>query len=559
MGLRKRGARTRYALVALLGCVASLILAPNALAAGTGRISGTVEAAGKGVANVNVEVLTPGREPVGFATTEASGKYEVTGLAAGSYRVEFVPSHGSIYASQFYSGKSSFPEATPVLVEEAKATTGINAELHEGGTISGTVTNTSKAGLEHIEVIVYRTEGKEFVGESTNTNGHGEYTVTGLLKGSYKVEFLPGHESVYALQFYSGKSSFSEATEVLVEEGKTHSGVDAELQEGGKISGRVTDVYTHKPLANVNVLAYKTSGGGEEVLEENYAKTNANGEYTIVGLGSGAYKVEFEAEGGPEPEYITQYYNNKSSFEGANLVTAVQGSTTPGIDAALAPKAPVNTAGPLASGTPAVGQRLTCSNGSWTGEPKPTFAYQWLRNGGAISGAAASSYVVQTADRKAGLACKVTATNKHGSASAVSNTLAVPSPPPPPPPPPKPAVTLLSFKILVSGRTARVPIACANATCTGTIELTEQIVVRRHRGRHTILRRRTVILGVGAYALTAGHSATIFVPLTRTGRNALARARHHRLFATARVSLTGGATKYVSILLSQKPRRHRRR
>ena len=41
--------------------------------------------------------------------------------------------------------------------------------------------------------------------------------------------------------------------------------------------------------------------------------------------------------------------------------------------------APSNSAPPLISGTPAVGQVLTTSNGTWAGFPAPTFTYQWNR------------------------------------------------------------------------------------------------------------------------------------------------------------------------------------
>lgn len=88
---------------------------------------------------------------------------------------------------------------------------------------------------------------------------------------------------------------------------------------------------------------------------------------------------------------------------------------------------PVNTSAPVASGTPAPGQTLSCSNGSWTGYPPPTFTYQWLRDGTPIGGAASTSaYVVQAADQGHGLACRVTASNSTGSESAMSNTLQVP-------------------------------------------------------------------------------------------------------------------------------------
>ncbi len=93
--------------------------------------------------------------------------------------------------------------------------------------------------------------------------------------------------------------------------------------------------------------------------------------------------------------------------------------------------APVNASAPVAFGTPALGQTLSCSNGSWTSNPPPTFTYQWLRDGAPIAGAAGSTYQVLPADEGGELACEVTATNSGGSASAVSNTLLVPGPRPP--------------------------------------------------------------------------------------------------------------------------------
>ncbi len=87
---------------------------------------------------------------------------------------------------------------------------------------------------------------------------------------------------------------------------------------------------------------------------------------------------------------------------------------------------PANTSAPVASGTPAPGQALSCSNGSWTGYPPPTFTYQWLRDGTPIGGATTSAYVVQATDQGHGLTCQVTATNSAGSESATSNTLQVP-------------------------------------------------------------------------------------------------------------------------------------
>ena len=84
---------------------------------------------------------------------------------------------------------------------------------------------------------------------------------------------------------------------------------------------------------------------------------------------------------------------------------------------------PVNTVAPAISGTPQVGQTLTSTTGSWTGLPTITYAYQWRRDGSAISGATASTYVVVTGDIGAAIDCLVTATNGDGSASQDSNNL----------------------------------------------------------------------------------------------------------------------------------------
>jgi hypothetical protein len=199
-----------------------------------------------------------------------------------------------------------------------------------------------------------------------------------------------------------------------------------------------------------------------------------------------------------------------------------------------------------------VGATLTCSNGTWTGSPTPTFTHAWLRNGSPIAGAAGSSYVVQSADQGTGLTCRVTATNKNGSAAAVSNTLTVPAPAtrPPPPPAPKPSVALSSARIVVSRGSARVPLACTRANCAGTIELVQRVVIKQRKGKKTVSKKKTVVLAKGTYALAAGKSATIVVRLTAAGKSALLEAKGHKLSAKAIVSVAGGVSATKPIVLS---------
>ncbi len=91
---------------------------------------------------------------------------------------------------------------------------------------------------------------------------------------------------------------------------------------------------------------------------------------------------------------------------------------------------PRNTALPVISGTPVVGQTLTTSNGSWTNNPS-SYAYQWNRCNSAgsgcvpIQGATSSSYVAASADAGLTVQSAVTASNSAGSSTAVSAALGI--------------------------------------------------------------------------------------------------------------------------------------
>ncbi len=76
---------------------------------------------------------------------------------------------------------------------------------------------------------------------------------------------------------------------------------------------------------------------------------------------------------------------------------------------------------PQVSGTPAVGQSLTCLRGTWSGAPAPTFTYRWLRDGRGIPSATASTHTVASEDRGASISCTVIAQNSAGVVEAASS------------------------------------------------------------------------------------------------------------------------------------------
>lgn len=89
---------------------------------------------------------------------------------------------------------------------------------------------------------------------------------------------------------------------------------------------------------------------------------------------------------------------------------------------------PEATRSPAITGTPDEGATLTCDSGGWANDPV-RYAYAWRRDGQAINGATAATYVVAPADAGAELTCAVTAVNRGGSVTAVSAAAGGPAPP----------------------------------------------------------------------------------------------------------------------------------
>ncbi len=109
-------------------------------------------------------------------------------------------------------------------------------------------------------------------------------------------------------------------------------------------------------------------------------------------------------------------------------------STTVGLDnivagatSAVGQSTPINTVSPAVTGTTGVGDVLTTTNGTWTGDATIAYTYQWKRDGVSIAGQTTSTHTIVSADQGTTLTCVVTGTNSVGNASATSNGTAIPA------------------------------------------------------------------------------------------------------------------------------------
>jgi hypothetical protein len=111
-------------------------------------------------------------------------------------------------------------------------------------------------------------------------------------------------------------------------------------------------------------------------------------------------------------------------YDGVSGMVAYDTITGPSGNAPSNTSAPHIT--PLSAQTGAV---LTCAQGTWTGDPTITYAYQWRRAAANIAAATASTYTAQVADEGQAITCAVTATNSAGSATSTSDNTVPPAAP----------------------------------------------------------------------------------------------------------------------------------
>ncbi|MFZ4857789.1 MAG: carboxypeptidase regulatory-like domain-containing protein [Desulfuromonadaceae bacterium] len=301
-----------------------------------GTISGKISnSAGVGIAGVYV-YLYDAASSSGFningVSSQSDGTYTITGLSTGSYKLLF--SGGSTgYISQWYNNKTTQTLADAVTVTAGTSTSGINATLILGGTISGKVSNSAGTGIAGVLIQVFDfNEVSNVYGTfsgyiySVVSQPDGSYTITGLSTGSYKLQFNGGSTG-YISQWYNNKTSRTLADAVTVTAGTTTSGINATLIQGSTISGTVSNS-AGVGIAGVYVWAYDAASGSNS----NYASSQSDGSYTITGLPTGSYKLQFN---GGRTGYLSQWFNNKISQTLADAVTVTAGAVTSGINATL--------------------------------------------------------------------------------------------------------------------------------------------------------------------------------------------------------------------------------
>ncbi|WBM79389.1 carboxypeptidase regulatory-like domain-containing protein [Cryobacterium breve] len=359
-----------------------------------GTISGTLTRNDGGTTaplqGAYVTAYSPDHQYLASASTDDAGHYSLSGLRAGSYKLQF-DGYSTTALSEWYKDASDFNSATAVVVGDAAIVSGIDASLDKASSISGTVTK-NVGGIvspaADVNVMVSTATG---FGNSTTTDASGHYSISTLRTGSYSVKFTGPSASNLVTQFYDNAADETTSTSVKVGVAASVSGIDAEMKTGATISGSVTrnDSGTATPLANVEVTAY-SSATGDWVGN---TTTNAAGQYAFGGLPAGSYKLNFN---GASSNAISEWYNNASTVETATAIAVGAQQTVPNINASLEKGSTIaGTVTKNVGGTvsPAGNVSVNASGGKLYGYAMTDAAGRY-----SISGLSAGSYTVQFTD-----------------------------------------------------------------------------------------------------------------------------------------------------------------
>ncbi|MCL0034729.1 carboxypeptidase regulatory-like domain-containing protein [Dehalococcoidia bacterium] len=283
---------------------------PEEYGAITGRVT---DVHGVGVADARIEIWDEATMARGWAWSTADGSFTNTGLVAGTYQIWVFPPEGVHLTPAFIPDivvTAGVATAVDVVLLEEIRDDGIRLpqlpdlifdppllppDYHDevmmappvrdipykmetvvegGGAISGRVTDAALGPVADVYVSVWDERG--FGAGWDFTDQDGKYEIT-LPAGNYKIWFIPP-EGVYLARTH--------ISDIVVTAGETTT-VDVVLEEGGLISGRVTDeAGVGVPNAWVSVWDPVTGA------EEEWAWTDVEGHYTIVGLATGTYEME---------------------------------------------------------------------------------------------------------------------------------------------------------------------------------------------------------------------------------------------------------------------------
>jgi protocatechuate 3,4-dioxygenase beta subunit len=449
--------------------------------------NGVQDSGEAGVAGVGVQLINLGTDgqlgtgddkSAGSTTTDGFGKYLFSGLAPGSYVAQFTAPSGYLYSAALVGGDGAL-DSDAATVSGVTGTTGtivltttdnltVDAGLYQTASLGdfvwsddnyNGVQDSGEAGVQNVTVKLLDGSGAD-TGKSTTTDANGAYSFTGLIPGTYSVQFMAPSGTAFTTRDILDDTKDSDAATngttgtVTLGSGQTNSTLDAGLVTLRSIgdfawvdanaNGVQDSGETGLAGVSVTLTDLGTDGvvGGGDDSTVGTQTTGGTGAYLFSGLLPGNYALQFTAPSG----YVTTAAGQGGdATEDSNInsagqtgVVTLSTSNDLTIDAGFYQKAKLgdfvwkdtNGNGVQDSGEAGfsgVTVRLLDDNGAFTGRTTVTnssggYLFDNLTPGSySIQVVAPSGYVFTTADAGADDA-RDSDTNASGISSEVSLT-----------------------------------------------------------------------------------------------------------------------------------------
>lgn len=303
------------------------------------RITGTVtDESGEPVSGVTIcaELPKPRRNFGPCGSSGEDGTYTIYRVPSGKYRVGFFPGPTGNYLSQYYDDQPTRKLAGTIEASAPGTVPNIDAVMHPGGQIEGTVSDEETAAPIANAYACAIEIGSEGGKRCDPTATDGTYAIGALPTGNYEVIFKGSNG--YGSERWNDLSIDETGTPVAVTAGEPVTGIDAGLLHGGIIRGTVTAASDASPIQSIEVCAYR---GHQD--EGSCIFTSALGTYEFTGLDTGSYAVRFRpgTPFGPpgaepsDPDYATQWYDGETTRADAQPLDVVPGGVFEDVDAEM--------------------------------------------------------------------------------------------------------------------------------------------------------------------------------------------------------------------------------
>ena len=293
---------------ALAGIMAATGAAGPAFAADpTGNLTGVVrDTRGAVVPDAAISVyLDPSGDAVQERQADSRGRFSLTGLPTGTYRIQI----GMGGWSEWAPGRVTDPEQARRYQVRANRTTVADSVVTATGFIAGRFLGPDGRPAANASVNV------------TNVNTAAEHGGVTAADGTYRIRVQPNQTFIvsYAVDWYSQYVPHTfdpaRATRFFVRSGQTVRVSDRAVASSG-ITGRLTDA-AGAPAGGVYVSFINV-----DTTVQSDTSTEADGTYDFTGyLVPGRYKVRFTAPGG------SQYAHQQLDYDAADVITLTPGET----------------------------------------------------------------------------------------------------------------------------------------------------------------------------------------------------------------------------------------